>query len=79
MLFMQFMRFKNFYALYAPGTLLMSVTFRVEPHCRPGLPAGIHLEGWVMLYNMLYNRVGVISHLRLYNMLYNTLLYNTSI
>jgi len=39
----------------------------------------LHLEGWVMLYNMLYNRVGVISHLRLYNMLYNTLLYNTSI
>ena len=31
---------------------------------------GPHLEGWVMLCNMLYNRGGVISHILLYNMLY---------
>jgi hypothetical protein len=38
----------------------------------------VYLEGWVMLYNMLYKRGGVISHLTnqstvLHNTLYNTL------
>jgi hypothetical protein len=37
-------------------------------HAAPG--TGSHLEGWVMLCNMLYNRGGVISHILLYNMLY---------
>ena len=29
----------------------------------------LHVEGWVMICNMLYNRRGVISHLRLHNTL----------
>ena len=40
-------------------------TLPIEQPCQD-----FHLEGWVMLCNMLYNRGGVISHIMLYNMLY---------
>jgi hypothetical protein len=43
-----------------------SETFRqaalIQPRHTDSNRVQLHLEGWVMLHNMLYNRGGVISH-----------------